>query len=137
MTSKLKRSTQEPAQCCALIYERGLEAELHYFPIPRFGQQAFYRTITSYEATRNREAGRHYKWTLSKRGAVPSPRMNLGRVEEWGLSLTFLNEVHPDLPRYHHASLFDFYAAVGYDHRRKSWAPRKTRSPRATTVTPI
>lgn len=123
-----KRSTQESIQCCAVLYEYGKEAEIHYFPIPRFGQLGFYNTITSYEATRNREAGRYYQWTMSKRGSQPSPRMSLGRVEEWSSSLTFLDEAHPDLPRYTHASLFDFYRTVGYDYQRKSWAPRKSRA---------
>lgn len=32
------------------------------------------------------------------------------------------------LPRTDHASIWDFYAAVGYDHRRKSFKPARSAS---------
>lgn len=116
---------KEPTKCVAVLYIDDEPRELHYFPLPRCGQPGFYRAVTSYEATRNREAERNFKWmTRDPKSRLKKPRyrLSLWRVEENLHSLKFLDEHHPELLRRDHANLFALYAFVGYNYRKARWS---------------
>ena len=113
----------------AILYVDGLPTEIHYFRLPKFNEPNFYRSVSSYNAFRNREAERYARWAvrpnlLNKRKPLKL-LVRLGDLVDRKHVLEDLDTEQPELPRLLHASIFEFYEHVGFDYKRNSWAPRK------------
>ena len=114
----------------AFLYHNEQHHQVHWFTLPKFGEPKFYTTITSYNAFRNREAGRLVRCLDDKRAGKRYV------IPEWR---TYCNIIPADCPMYEtekalkmyeefptfeHATLWDFYLAIGYDFKRQKYQPR-------------
>jgi hypothetical protein len=108
----------------AVVYEDGLATEVHRFTLPTYTEPRFYQSVTSYNGMRNREHGRYVKWLKSRNSKLGKPMKLMLRITaEVDVPWNLENE-WKRLTCFHHASIFDFYAIVGYDYKKRSWAPR-------------
>lgn len=111
------------------LYRFGVAQEKHIIRMPAYGKKGWYKSIISVGAFRDREAAYFLK-SLSDEPI----RFSLQRLSEWEESNKITaesmqavcgiqNYVHPydNLPCTVHNSVFDFYAAVGYDYKKKRY----------------
>lgn len=121
-------------QCVATMWYNNTPVLYHLFPVPTFGEPAFQKSIKAYEKFRKVNNGDLYKRTLAahKPGAtfVPPPiRGSLKDKDEWDVDRHLLiesclrnNLATPDEPDWIcHDNIFEFFEAVGYDHKAHRW----------------
>lgn len=115
----------------AIVYDREEPAEIHWFWLPNFGEPRFYVTLCSWNWFRNREGGRLVAWhdarRAGKKAVVPERRSYCNIIED--NDPMYHKEVelkiYDALPTFEHATLWDFYKAVGYDYKRKKYQPKE------------
>lgn len=126
---KVSDTNADSRRRVAILYVDGLPTEIHYFRLPKFNEPRFYWSVSSYNSFRNREAERYARWAvrpnlLNKRKPLKL-LVRLGDLVDRKHVLEDLDKEQPELPRVLHGSIFEFYAYVGFDYKRNSWAPRK------------
>lgn len=118
-----------PNNKVAVVYENGLATEVHRFTLPTYTEPRFYQSVTSYNGMRRREEIRYISWLKSRNSKLGKPQKLTVRLSsevdvQWNLENEWKR-----LTCFHHASIFDFYAVVGYDYKKRSWAPRSKPAP--------
>lgn len=97
--------------------------QVHEVQMPDYGDPEFYRQTTSLAWFRERESIARFT------GSGPIARWTqIRHQDEWDRDQKFWKscgdddtEQYADLPRFHHASIFDYYKAVNYDRRRQRY----------------
>ena len=114
-----------------IVYDREEPAEIHWFNLPKYGEPRFYTTTCSWNWFRNREGGRLVAWLdarrAKKKAVVPERRSYCNIIEPGDLMHAKEVElkVYDHLPTFEHSTLWEFYMAVGYDHKRKKYQPKE------------
>ncbi|ELW0836648.1 hypothetical protein HI145_RS00065 [Escherichia coli] len=113
----------------AFLHRFGEAQEKHIIRMPAYGEEDWYKSTISVGAFRDREA----EFFLGKQHER-EVLCSLWRLDEWDSEnsrtaesmmaiVGIANYQHPYdlLPTFEHASLFDFYKAVGYDYKKKRY----------------
>lgn len=106
----------------ALIWLHGDELEVHKFTMEHTVEQSHYRAISSYNAFEDRNCRQVAD------GKIFGYRASMRSERDWEMDMrfgdrAFAPDVFPrrELPMFEHASIWDFYIAVGYDYKQKKW----------------
>jgi hypothetical protein len=100
---------------------------VHWFRVAEFKEDGFYVTAISFDAFRHREAKKLYedgvKQNLTKKRTIRPWRALSNHIFENDLVFEMEHKlkIHDDLKQHFHASLWDFYKAVGYDYKKQKW----------------
>lgn len=99
------------------LWEDGIKKEHHKLSLS-YGDKGFYRACTSLSAFSTREGTRLYKQrhVIGKRCHVQMEHeiMDISHLAKYG--------IYPEvLPTFEHATVWDFYKAVGYNYKRKKY----------------
>lgn len=100
----------------------------HVVKLPAYGEKRWYTSTLSWDAFSTRENTRVHKAYVASK--ILPKYCTVWRADEWHRSEDIVREIflqhgtewlHPweKSPKYEHASIFDFYKAVGYDLKKK------------------
>jgi len=115
-----------------VFWEYGRPVSVHDVFTPGFGEPGFYRATISYDCYHNRECTRLYeankkgRLSLPKRGSVKHKKEFDEDRKSWKESYEKVTgekyeDYHDKLPRFRHASIWDYYKAVGYDYKKQRY----------------
>lgn len=112
----------EPNWHYALVQLHGDDLEVHKFTLEPTCEQSQYRAIVSYNAF----AGRNARQALA--GNIQGYLAIMRSEADWIEGIrsgdrVYSPHVNPRrlLPQFVHASIWEFYSAVGYDYKSKKW----------------
>lgn len=111
----------------AIICRHEEMRELHWFKLPDHKEQQFYRTVVSYSAFKRREGKRMLEHSQRRRTDKNLPRLegyvlfNAIYENDLVVQMEVKHGVYNALPVKVHASLWDFYTAIGYDYKKQSY----------------
>lgn len=111
---------------------------IHEIPIPSIGEPGFYRAVVSLDSF---SSGKRAGVSTPERACfrtspawAPGRLYRLLRIEEWEEEVARITDsmrkhLHdwPDereLPRVRHASIWDFYAHIGWDRKRRRYVDK-------------
>lgn len=109
------------------LWEDGIKKEVHQFDMP-YGMPRWYVSVTSIGAFSTREGTKLYQHNLKGKRDVVGKRCHV----RFGDEITFEESmaarleanygIKPDvLPIFTHATVWDFYKAVGYDWKKQKY----------------
>lgn len=105
------------------LWEDGNKKETHKLSLS-YGDPGFYRACTSLSAFSSREGTRLYNChKIKKKMHVEGKRCHV-QMEGEIIDISHLAQygIYPEvLPTFEHATVWDFYKAVGYDYKRKKY----------------
>lgn len=127
VVTKFVRNTEEQGFKCATM-------EVHFVRMPAYNEKGWYVQGLTIDGFRNRMQKRHIV-TFQKDGgtyakAVPVSfwyRCELRMDYEERLEIERKFMADDEFVRFDHASVWDFYAAIGYDHKKNKLAVESVR----------
>lgn len=111
---------------CISLWEDGVWKELHKLSLS-YGDEGFYRACTSLSAFKRREGERLYKMhTIHKKWDVVGKRCHVQSEGDYEMPRRLFleatgEEFNGPVPTFEHATVWDFYKAVGYNYKRKKY----------------
>lgn len=117
--SKEKRYSTEPREYFALLQIDGVDTEVHRFWMPHWSMPGGRRAHLSRDMFVDREEGRFFDVDTSADPLKPHYWAHVEWVEECRV------EMAPDLPTFHHETLWDMYRAIGYDIKKKRFVGKE------------
>lgn len=100
---------------------------LHFLNLPTPTEPGFYRQITSLNA---------FAWGRHRRNWSDTTLYYVLREEEFNIDLISMRKWIPDyenaLPRSEYDSIWAFYEAIGYDHKKNKYDTTRTSGKRKT-----
>lgn len=115
----------------------GEAVAIHYITMPRAMANDYYRSVLSLEGFASRERKQTFKkgQPISPHCINVRPRhFTMQRRDDWEFRETSVREsfakrgmpftrTYGDVPTFEHASIWDFYKAIGYDYKKKRYLP--------------